>query len=81
MSQVIKAIAKQYMSLPANCPERLKAYGVVYNNTEVGGVRLSSHPSGKRVAGLVLDELGYAPYVPKDQQDRTVYIDADINSL
>ena len=75
MSQVIKAIAKQYMSLPANCPERLKAYGVVYNNTEVGGVRLSDHPSGKRVAGLVLDELGY------NQLTRNVAIDGDLNSL
>lgn len=61
MSKVIKAIAASYKTLPVNCPDRMKAYGIVYNNTEVGGVQLNQHPAGKRVAGQVLDMLGYAP--------------------
>lgn len=61
MSKVIKAIAAQYDRLSVNCPERSKAYGIVLNNTEVGGVQLASHPAGKRVAAQVLDYLGYAP--------------------
>jgi len=60
MSKVIKAIAASYKALPVNCPDRMKAYGIVYNNTEVGGVQLNQHPAGKRVAGQVLDALGYA---------------------
>lgn len=60
MSKVIKAIAASYDRLPANCPDRVKAFGIVYNNTEVGGIPLNQHPAGKRVAAQVLDSLGYA---------------------
>lgn len=61
MSKVIEAIAAQYDRLTVNCPERNRAFGIVINNTEVGGVQLSQHPAGKRVANQVLDYLGYAP--------------------
>ena len=64
MSKVIKAIAASYKALPINCPERHKAFGIVYNQTEVGGVPLNQHPAGKRVTGQVLEALGYSPLEP-----------------
>jgi hypothetical protein len=76
MSKVIKAIAANYSTLPVNCPDRMKAYGIVYNNTEVGGVQLNQHPAGKRVAGQVLDVLGYAPL-----QRNKASIDGDLDNL
>ncbi|AGM46848.1 hypothetical protein M610_gp030 [Alteromonas phage vB_AmaP_AD45-P1] len=70
--KVIKAIAKTYKSLPTTCPDRIKAYGIVYNNTEVGGVLLNQHPAGKRVAGMVLDKLGYDPLVNEAASSKEV---------
>jgi hypothetical protein len=76
MSKVIKAIAANYSTLFNSCPDRMKAYGIVYNNTEVGGVQLNQHPAGKRVAGQVLDVLGYAPL-----KRRNASIDGDLDDL
>lgn len=61
MSKVIESIANSFDRLSVNCPDRNKAFGIVYNNTEVGGIQLSQHAAGKRVANAVLDQLGYAP--------------------
>jgi hypothetical protein len=47
MSKVIKAIAANYSTLPVNCPDRIKAFGIVLNNTVVGGVQLNQHSAGK----------------------------------
>lgn len=60
MTKVIDSIVAQYKRLPVNCPDRNKAFGIIYNNTQVGGVLLSQHEAGKRVAGLVLARLGYS---------------------
>tara|TARA_R110000737_G_scaffold148023_3_gene177663 strand:+ start:504 stop:725 length:222 start_codon:yes stop_codon:yes gene_type:complete len=59
MSTLIKNIAKQYSNLHSAGVSRNTAFGVVYNNTTVGGVRLQDHASGKRVVGQVLTALGY----------------------
>lgn len=67
MSTLIKNIAKQYPHLQAKSDlsdEAIKtarnaAFGVIYNNTYVGGTLLSSHPKGKKVASAVLDYLGH----------------------
>ena len=61
MNKVIESIASTFDRLSVNCPDRNKAFGIVYNNTEVGGTQLTQHPAGKRVANAVLDHLGYAP--------------------
>lgn len=63
MKAIIRTIAKDYQSLRTSCPERVKAFGVIYNNCSVGGVRLNQHPAGKRVTGQVLNELGYGSTV------------------
>ena len=59
MSKVIDQIVAQYNRLPVNCPERKRAFGVIYNNTQVGGVLLCQHEAGKRVTNQVLARLGY----------------------
>jgi hypothetical protein len=59
MSKLISNIAKQYSNLQSSGVSRNAAFGVVYNNTTVGGVRLNDHPNGKRVTGQVLQALGF----------------------
>lgn len=60
MSTLIKNIATQYSNLHKAGVSRNTAFGVVYNNTTVGGIRLQDHASGKRVTGQVLTLLGYS---------------------
>lgn len=69
---IIERIAASYSSLQANCPERNKAFGIVYNNVEIGGVKLSDHPKGKAVTSRVLAKLGYVS---------TVSVDGDLDDL
>lgn len=59
MSNLIKNIATQYPNLQQASVTRNVAFGVVYNNTSVSGIKLCDHPSGKRVTGQVLSLLGY----------------------
>lgn len=59
MSKLITNIANKYAHLKPESVERNKAFGVIYNNTTVSGVKLSEHEAGKRVAGQVLRQLGY----------------------
>lgn len=71
MNKVITRIAAQYDRLATNCPDRKKAFGIVYNRTEVGGVLLSQHPAGKNVTAQVLEHLGYEPFA-FDNSPKTV---------
>jgi hypothetical protein len=59
MSKLISNIAKQYSNLQSSGVSRNTAFGVVYNNTIVSGIRLNDHPNGKRVTGQVLQALGF----------------------
>lgn len=59
MSKLISSIAKQYSNLNESSVSRNTAFGVVYNNTTVSGIRLNDHPNGKRVTGQVLQALGF----------------------
>ena len=56
---LIQNIAKDYLNLPKAGVSVNIAYGVVLNNTTVGGIRLQDHKNGKRIAGKVLLHLGY----------------------
>lgn len=59
MSKLITNIANKYAHLKPETVERNAAFGVIYNNTTVSGVKLSQHEAGKRVTGQVLRQLGY----------------------
>lgn len=59
MSTLIKNIAKQYSNINVVKVTRSQAYGIILNNTVVGGTSLNSHPSGSKVTAQVLDQLGY----------------------
>lgn len=60
MSNLISSIAKQYPRLISDgVRKRSSVWAVVLHNTEVGGQAIDTHPSGKRIADLVCDELGY----------------------
>jgi len=59
MSTLINSIAKQYPNLNPVKISRNQAYGIVLNNTIVGGTSLNSHPKGSKVTSQVLDALGY----------------------
>jgi hypothetical protein len=73
MSNLIKNIAAQYTNIsPANVA-RNQAFGVVYNNTTVSGIRLCDHASGKRVTGQVLSLMGFQ----SDKAD----VEGDLDSL
>jgi len=57
---IISQIAAQYNHLSPEKVTRNQAFGVVLNNTTVGGQTLASHPSGARVTGQVLSRLGFS---------------------
>ena len=59
MSTLIKNIAKQYSNINVVKVTRSQAYGIILNNTVVGGTSLNSHPKGAMVTAQVLDQLGY----------------------
>jgi hypothetical protein len=59
MSNLIMNIAKQYPHLDPSKITRNAAFGVVLNNTTVSGKNLAKHPSGARVTGQVLRQLGF----------------------
>lgn len=72
MSKAIVAIAKQYPHLNPERISRNSAFGVVYNNTSIGGKRLSAMDNGKRVTSQVLRQLGYVD---------TVDLDVDVSDI
>lgn len=72
MTDIIKAIAEQYPHLSAERQPRNKAFGVIINNTEVGGVLLAKHPAGKRVAEQVLQALGHKAYEGFDNTPKRI---------
>lgn len=59
MTNIIKQIANKYAHLKPATVSRNQAFGVIYNNTEVGGVLLSQHEAGKRVTSQVMRQLGF----------------------
>jgi hypothetical protein len=59
MSNLIMNIAKQYPHLDPAKVSRNAAFGVILNNTTVSGKNLHKHPSGARVTGQVLRQLGF----------------------
>lgn len=59
MSNLISNIAKQYSNINTVKVSRNQAYGIILNNTEIGGISLHTHPKGSQVTGQVLTLLGY----------------------
>ena len=73
MSNLISKIAANYSNLQQASVTRNVAFGVIFNNTTVGGIRLQDHASGKKVTGQVLAHLGY--------KSANADVDGDLDSL